>query len=102
MEPEFRFCLNGEVIRSIRVQHEMIDGKPTSKRQIAVEIEGIGWFAIDDNENLWDKDLPKFVLKYTTIPMAVGQGWQRVATRELLDILESAGLISDTPDWRGR
>ena len=25
MEPEFRFCLNGEVSRSIRVQHEMID-----------------------------------------------------------------------------
>jgi hypothetical protein len=93
MEPAFRFCLNGEVIRSIRVQHEMIDGKPTSKRQIAVEIEGIGWFAIDDNENLWDKDLPKFVLKYTTIPMAAGQGWQRVSTKELLNVLESAGLI---------
>jgi len=93
MDPEFRFCLNGEVIRSIRVQHEMIDGKPTSKRQIAVEIEGIGWFAIDDNENLWDKDLPKFVLKYTTIPMAAGQGWQRVSTKELLNVLESAGLI---------
>ena len=93
MEPEFRFCLNGEVIRSICVQHEMIDGKPTSKRQIAVEIEGIGWFAIDDNENLWDEDLPKFVLKYTTIPMAAGQGWQRVSTKELLNVLESAGLI---------
>jgi hypothetical protein len=52
MEPEFRFCLNGEVIRSIRVQHEMIDGKPVRKRQIAVEDEAIGWFTIDDNENL--------------------------------------------------
>ena len=40
MEPEFRFCLNGEVIRSIRVQHEMIDGEPIGKLQIAVEIEG--------------------------------------------------------------
>ena len=93
MEPEFRFCLNGEVIRSIRVQHEMIDGEPIGKRQIAVDIEGIGWFAIDDNENLWDKDLSKFVLKYTTIPMAAGQGWQRVSTKELLNVLESAGLI---------
>ena len=93
MEPEFRFCLNGEVIRSIRVQHEMIDGMSIGKRQIAVEIEGIGWFAIDDNENLWDKDLPRFVLKYTTIPMAAGQGWQRVTTEELLGVLESAGLI---------
>lgn len=93
METEFRFCLNGEVIRSIRAQHEMIDGEPIGKRQIAVEIEGIGWFPIDDNENLWDKDLPKFVLEYTTIPMAAGQGWQRVTTKELLEILESAGLI---------
>ena len=93
MEPEFRFCLNGEIIRSIRVRHEIVDGKPTSKRQIAVEDEAIGWFTIDDNENLWDKNLPKFVLKYTTIPMAAGQGWQRVSTKELLNVLESAGLI---------
>ena len=93
MEPEFRFCLNGEIVRSIRVRHEMIDGKSIGKRQIAVEIEGIGWFSIDDNENLWDKDLPKFVLKYAVIPMAPGQGWQRITTTELLDVLESAGLI---------
>jgi len=93
MEPEFRFCSNGEIIRSIRVRHEIVDGKPTSKRQIAVEDEAIGWFTIDDNENLWDKDLPKFVLKYAAIPMTTGQGWQRVTTGELLDVLESAGLI---------
>jgi hypothetical protein len=93
MEPEFRFCLNGEVIRSIRVQREMIGCERIGKLQIAVEDEAIGWFAIDDNENLWDKDLPKFVLKYTTIPMTTGQGWQRVTTQELLDVLESAGLI---------
>ena len=102
MEPEFRFCLNGEVVRSIRVEHEMIDGEPIGKRRIAVEIEGIGWFTIDDNENLWDKDLPKFVLKYTTIPMEAAQGWQRVTTTELLEVLESAGLITGTPDWRRR
>jgi hypothetical protein len=102
MEPEFRFCLNGELVRSIRVEHEMIDGEPIGKRRIAVEIEGIGWFTIDDNENLWDKDLPKFVLKYTAIPMEAGQGWQRVTTTELLEVLESAGLITGTPDWRRR
>jgi predicted glutamine amidotransferase len=93
MEPEFRFCLNGEVIRNIRVQHEMTDGQPIGKWQIAVEDEAIGWFTIDDNENLWDKDLPKFVLKYATIPLTARQGWQRVTTKELLDVLESAGLI---------
>jgi|SRR5450631_3521817 len=102
MEPEFRFCLNGELVRSIRVEYEMIDSEPIGKRRIAVEIEGIGWFTIDDNENLWDKDLPKFVLKCTTIPMEAGQGWQRVTTTELLEVLESAGLITGTPDWRRR
>jgi hypothetical protein len=102
MEPEFRFCLNGEIVRSIRVEHEMIDGEPIGKRRIAFEIEGIGWFTIDDNENLWDKDLSKFVLKYTTIPMEAGKGWQRVTTTELLEVLESAGLIPGTPDWRRR
>lgn len=93
MVPKFRFCLNGEIVQRIRVQDEIIDGKPSSKRQIAVEIEGIGWFTIDDNENLWDKDLPKFILKYAVVPIAEGQGWQRVTTTELLEVLESAGVI---------
>lgn len=93
MVPEFRFCLNGEIVQRMRVQNEIIDGRPCGKRQIAVEIEGIGWFTIDDNENLWDKDLPKFVLKYAIIPIAAGQGWRRVTTTELLDVLESAGVI---------
>jgi hypothetical protein len=93
MAPEFRFCLNGEIVQRLRVQDEIVDGRLTGKRQIAVEIEGIGWFAIDDNENLWDKHLPKFVLKYAIVPIAAGQGWKRVTTNELLSILESAGVI---------
>jgi len=93
MAPEFRFCLNGEVVQNIRVQREMIDGKATGRRQIAVAIEGIGWFTIDDNENLWDKDLPRFVLKYAIVPIAAGQGWTKVTTMELLEVLESAGAI---------
>ena len=76
MEPEFRFCLNGEVIRSIRVQHEISDGMSIGKRQIAVEIEGIGWFTIDDNENLWDKDVRRAIRGSSTCRSAlrVGQG----------------------------
>ena len=93
MGPEFRFCLNGEIVQNLRVQHEVIDGKLSGKRQIAVEIEGIGWFTIDDNENLWDKNLPRFVLKYAIVPIAAGQGWKRVTTKELLDVLETAGVI---------
>ena len=93
MGPEFRFCLNGEIVQRLRVQDEIVDGRLTGKRQIAVEIEGIGWFTIDDNENLWDKNLPKFVLKYAIVPIAAGQGWKRVTTKELLDVLETAGVI---------
>jgi len=93
MTPEFRFCLNGEIVQRLRVQDEIVDGKLSGRREIAVEIEGIGWFTIDDNENLWDKDLPKFVLKFAIVPIAEGQGWKRVTTAELLDVLESAGVI---------
>ena len=93
MAAEFRFCLNGEIVQRLRVQDEIANGKHTGKRQIAVEIEGIGWFTIDDNENLWDKDLPRFVLKYAIVPIAAGQGWKGVTTAELLEVLESAGVI---------
>jgi hypothetical protein len=93
MKPEFRFRLNGEIIPEILVQPEILDGTPTGKLQIAVNDWTIGWFSIDDNENLWDKDLPRFVLEYATVPMA-GRGWRQVTTKELLNVLESAGVIN--------
>jgi len=103
-EPKFRFRLNGEIIQAIRIEYGASDGNSVGKFWIAVRDEDIGWFAIDDNENLWDKDLPKFVLEYrnetawSLIPVIERQsskdkGWTKVTTQELLDVLESAGII---------
>lgn len=63
-EPKFRFRLNGEIIPEILVQTEMLDGSPIGKSQIVVNDFTIGWFTIDDNENLWDEDVPTFVLEF--------------------------------------
>jgi len=93
MKPEFRFRLNGVVIPEILVQPKMVDGAPSGQLQIAVNDWAIGWFTIDDNENLWDEHLPRFVLEFASVPMA-GRGWQRVTTEELLAVLECAGLIT--------
>ena len=44
----------------IRVQRETPDGDI----QLAVRDEDLGWFVIDNNENLWSDALPKFSLEY--------------------------------------
>ena len=73
--------------------------------QIAVDIDGIGRFTIDDNSRLWDPSLPQFVLEYrdesswAILPQAerwasVDKGWNRVTPRELVEILESARAIT--------
>jgi len=104
MGREFRFRLNGTIIPEIQVQNALIDGHEVGTLQIAVREWSIGWFTIDDNEHLWDDNLPKFVLEYrdetawSLIPITErrlikDKGWQKVTTQELLDVLESAGLI---------
>jgi hypothetical protein len=103
-ETEFRFRLNGEIIPELFIQHAMIDGEPTGEYQIAVEIDGLGRFTIDDNSHLWDDSLPKFVLEYRNetswalIPPVdrrsmKDKGWNRVTPQELVAILDSAGAI---------
>jgi len=56
---EFRFRLNGEIMLEIFVQRAMVDGEPIGPWEIAVEVDGIGLFTIDDNSNLWDPALPQ-------------------------------------------
>jgi hypothetical protein len=82
----------------------MVDGEPIGQWEIAVDVDGIGRFTIDDNSNLWDPALPQFVLEFRDetswvllpIPMrqaSQDKGWQRVIPQELVEILESAGTI---------
>jgi len=111
MKPEFRFRLNGVVIPEIRIQCAMIAGQPVGDLQIAVRDEEIGWFVIDDNSDLWDKDLPRFVLEYRNETdwqqtdilhrrISKDKGWKTVTPRKLLNILQAAGYI-DVEECRG-
>jgi len=104
VKPEFRFRLNGEIMPELFIQHAMVDGEPTGEYQIAVDIDGIGRFTIDDNSNLWDKDLPKFKLEYRNETewqqvdpilrrISRDKGWRQVTPQELVAVLESAGAI---------
>ena len=105
MKPEFRFRLNGVVIPEIRIQCAMIAGQPVGDLEIAVQDDEIGQFTIDGNENLWDKDLPRFILEYRNetdwqqkelVEKRADRqkGWQRVSPRKLLEVLQAAGYIN--------
>jgi len=105
MKPEFRFRLNGVVIPEIRIQRAMIAGQPVGDLEIAVQDDEIGQFTIDGNENLWDKDLPRFILEYRNetdwqqkelVEKRADRqkGWQRVSPRKLLEVLQAAGYIN--------
>ncbi len=71
--------------------------------EIAVEIDYLGRFTLDDNSHLWDPALPQFVLEYRMKPRGllpqaerragIDKGWNRVTPQELVAILQSAGAI---------
>jgi hypothetical protein len=85
----------------IRIQYEKIEGATVDRRQIAVEDDQIGWVVIDDNEDLADPALSKFVVEVRDFVAPVerrllpNKGWRKVSTRELLTLLEAAGIIRD-------
>jgi hypothetical protein len=102
--PEFRFRLNGEIMPELFVQRALVDEEPVGQWEIEVDVDGIGRFTIDDNSNLWDPALPQFVLEFrdetswALLPIpdrqaSVDKGWHRVNPNELVEILESAGVI---------
>ena len=109
MTPEFRFRLNGDIMPEIFVQRALVHGEPKGAWQIAVEIDYLGGrFTLDDNSNLWDPSLPKFILEYrdeaswALIPLEIrrtmrDKGWNRVTPHELVEILQSIGLIKEEP-----
>ena len=107
-QPEFRFRLNGEIMPEIFIQRALIHGEPIGEWQIAVEIEELGRFTLDDNSNLWDPSLSKFVLEFrdetswALLPIpdrqaSVDKGWNKVTPQELVEILQTSGLIKEEP-----
>jgi len=104
MPPEFRFRLNGQIMPEIFVQRALANGKPIDEWEIAVEVDGLGRFTLDDNSHLWDPALPHFVLEFrdetswALLPIpdrqaSVDKGWHRTTPHELVEILDSAGAI---------
>jgi len=93
---KYQIRVNGLIIPHIDVRHALIDGVPCGERQIAIEDPRLGWITLDDNENLWDKDLPKFVLEVRDSEnhyYVLNNGWQRKTVAQLIEMLESTGVI---------
>ena len=88
----------------IFILHPLIDEEPVGEWQIVVDIDGLGKITLDDNFNLWDPALPQFILEFrdetswallpqTERHASVDKGWYRTTPQELVEILESAGVI---------
>ena len=96
---QYQFRLNGLVMPYLRIQYE-IDGAAVGRRRIAVEDATIGWVVLDDNEDLADSALSKFVLEVRDFAspserrLLPNKGWRKVGTREVLNLLEAAGIIT--------
>jgi len=96
---QYQFRVNGLVMPYLRIQYD-IDGAAAGRRQIAVEDAKIGWVVIDDNEDLADSALSKFVLEVRdfAVPserrLLPNKGWRKVSTGEVLNLLEAAGIIT--------
>lgn len=96
---QYQFRVNGLVMPYLRIQCE-IDGARAGRRQIAVEDAKIGWVVIDDNEGLADSALSKFVLEVRDFAapsecrLLPNKGWRKVSTREVLNLLEAAEIIT--------
>jgi hypothetical protein len=96
---QYHFRVNGLVMPYLRIQYE-IEGAHAGRRQIAVEDAKIGWVVIDDNEDLADSALSKFVLEARDFAtpsennLLPNKGWRKVSTREVLNLLEAAGIVT--------
>jgi hypothetical protein len=99
LEPNFQFRLNGIILPRIIVRQVMVDGCPTDRREIVACDDACGLFRIDDNEELPDPALTRFILEVCDFSIPARQrsrmcneGWQRMTTQECIALLEAAGV----------
>lgn len=90
MENQHRIRVNGLIVAHIDVRHALANGIPCGEWRIAINDPLLGWITLDDNDNLWDHDLPKFVLEVRENPE---RNWRRVRIPELLELLAATGVI---------
>jgi hypothetical protein len=91
VDSHFQFRLNGVIIPHIIVRPVVTNGEITEWELLACD-EKIGSFVIDDNDDLPDPALPKFLLEVKDLSNP-DRGWQQMSTQECIAMLESAGVI---------
>lgn len=103
-KPEFRFRLNGVIMPELRVWRKQINGEYVGRLEVALRDQEIGWIVLDDNSQLCDRSLSRFILEYrnetqwrNATPIQrlsdTRKGWRVVSVRKLLKVLKAAGLI---------
>ncbi|MFZ1916561.1 MAG: hypothetical protein WAU58_03235 [Terriglobales bacterium] len=104
MLPLFNFRLNHVVVPMIFINRERDKGELTGKWQIAVWIDGVGRFTLDDESGLWERTIPHHVLEIrneaeweqldpTVRQKDKNEGWQRVTPNELVEKLIETGVL---------
>ena len=91
MEPRFQFRLNGVIIPYLILRPADRQGR-TYRRELVACDRRLGMFAIDDNEDLPDPALPRFIFEVRDVSTPE-KGWQRMTTAECIAFLRSAGVI---------
>ena len=99
MNTRFQFRVNGIIITHLKVRPVRLEGIVYRWELVAFH-DGLGEFAIDDNEGLADPALSRFILEVRDVRIPSierrylpNKGWRQVSTRECLALLESAGVI---------
>ena len=76
LKPKYQFRVNGIIIPRLSVHREIVldsegDLTPCGEAHIVIHDWHIGAMPLDDNENLWDPDLPKFVVEVRDLSVDV-------------------------------
>lgn len=91
VDSHFQFRLNGVIIPHIIVRPVARNGEITHRELLPAD-EQIGMFALDDNEDLTDPALPRFILEVKDLSTP-DASWEHMTPRECIALLESAGVI---------
>lgn len=101
MNTRFQFRLNGIIITAIKVR-AVASGGITDHWELVACHDTLGDFAIDDNEDLSDPALTRFVLEVRDVSIPPlerrflpNKGWRQLTTKQCLALLESAGVIDE-------
>ena len=99
MVSQFQFRINGIIITHIGVRPAVVDVQG-EQREIVACHEKLGWFAVDDNQDLPDPALSRFILEVRDVSIPPCErrflphkGWKEMTTKDCISLLEAAGVI---------